>query len=154
MNIPPPTPRWITLALLLIVPALLALAACGGDDGNSGGATFQPGNLTNPDGVPTATPWTDAPDVLILDPDNIKPLPPDNPNPTETPEATPEPTGGDPGICGETYTVIAGDFLTAIGEKCGVNWELIAELNPDIDPSSLSIGQVLNMPSPDDGNTE
>ncbi len=148
---PPLPPRWITLALLLLVPALLALAACGDDD--DGGSTFEPGNLTDPERVPTATPWTDAPDVVILDPDNINPLPPDNPNQSE-PTAAPEPSGGDPGVCGDTYTVEAGDMLVGIGEKCGVDWELIAELNPDVDPASLSIGQVLNMPSPDDDETE
>ncbi len=148
---PPPPPRWTTLALLLLVPALLALAACGGDD--DGGSTFEPGNLTNPDSVPTATPWTTAPDLVILDPDNINPLPPDNPNQTE-PAETDAPAGGDPGVCGDTYTVEAGDFLTTIGDKCGVDWELIAELNPDVDSASLSIGQVLIMPSADDGETE
>ena len=148
---PPPPPRWITLALLLLVPALLALAACGDDD--DGGSTFEPGNLTDPDSVPTATPWTEAPDVVILDPDNINPLPPDNPNQTEPTEA-PDPGSGEPGVCGETYTVEAGDFLTTIGDKCGVDWELIAELNPDVDPASLSIGQVLILPPPDDSETE
>ena len=136
---------------MLSVPVLLALAACGGDD--DGGSTFEPGNLSDPDDVPTATPWTNAPDIVILDPDNISPLPPDNPNPVE-PTETPEPNGGEPGVCGDTYTVEAGDFLTSIGEKCGVDWELIAQLNPDVDPASLSIGQVLILPPPDDGETE
>ena len=148
---PPPPPRWITLALLLFVPALLALAACGGDD--DGGSTFELGNLTDPDSVPTATPWTTAPDLVILDPDNISPLPPDNPNQTE-PSETDAPDGGEPGVCGDTYTVEAGDVLVSIGDKCGVDWELIAELNPDVDPASLSIGQVLILPPPDDGETE
>ncbi len=148
---PPLPPRWITLTLFLLVPALLALAACGGDD--DGGSPFEPGNLTDSEQVPTATPWTNAPDVVILDPDNINPLPPDNPNQTEPTETT-EPNGGEPGDCGDTYTVEAGDMLVGIGEKCGVDWELIAELNPDVDPASLSIGQVLNMPSPDDAETE
>lgn len=147
---PPPSSRWITLALLLLVPALLALGACGGDDDDG---TFEPGNLTNPDSVPTATPWAEIPDVVILDPDNINPLSPDNPNETE-PTATPEPIEGEPGACGETYTIEAGDTLQAIGEKCGVEWELIAELNPEVDPANLTIGEVLIMPPPDDDETE
>ncbi len=148
---PPPLSRWITLALLLLVPALLALGACGGDDDGDG--AFEPGNLTNPDSVPTATPWTEIPDVVILDPDNINPLSPDNPNQTE-PTPTPEPIAGEPGVCGETYTIVAGDTLQAIGEKCGVEWELIAELNPEVDPANLVIGDVLIMPPPVDVETE
>ncbi len=147
---PPPSFRWITLALLLFVPALLALAACGGDDDDG---MFEPGNLTDPDSVPTATPWTEIPDVVILDPDNINPLSPENPIPAD-PTPTPEPTSAEPGDCGDTYTVEAGDTFQVIGEKCGVEWQLIAEANPDVESTSLSIGQVLIMPPPDDGETE
>ncbi len=151
MNIPPPPPRLIALAPLLLVPALLALAACGGDD--DGGGTFEPGNLTNSERVPTATPWTDTPELVILDPDNINPLPPDNPNQTEPTEA-PEPNGGEPGVCGDTYTVVSGDTTFDIADRCGVSADDIIALNPDIDPASLSIGQVLNMPSADSDDTE
>ena len=147
---PPPSFRWITFALVLLVPALVALAACGGDDDDG---TFEPGNLTDPDSVPSATPWTDVPDVVILDPDNTNPLPPDSPNQAE-PTETPEPIAAEPGACGETYTVEAGDTFQVIGEKCGVDWQLIAELNPDVDSTALSIGQVLILPPPDDGETE
>ena len=147
---PPPSFRWITFAPVLLVPAPLALAACGGDDDDG---TFEPGNLTDPDSVPSATPWTDVPDVVILDPDNINPLPPDSPNQAE-PTETPEPIAAEPGACGETYTVEAGDTFQVIGEKCGVDWQLIAELNPDVDSTSLSIGQVLILPPPADAQTE
>lgn len=141
---PPPAPRWITLALLLLVPALLPLAGCGGDD--DGGSTFEPGNLTQPEGVPTATPWTDPPEVFILDPENINPLPPDSPN-ESGPTATPAANGGEPGVCGDTYTVVGGDTTFGIADKCGVSADDIIALNPDIDAANLSIGQVLNMPS-------
>ncbi len=150
VKMPSLSSRWITLALLLFVPALLALAACGGDDDDG---TFEPGNLTDPDSVPTASPWTEIPDVVILDPDNINPLSPDNPIPAD-PTSTPEPTSAEPGDCGDTYTVEAGDTFQVIGDKCGVEWQLIAEANPDVESTSLSIGQVLIMPPPDDGGTE
>jgi LysM repeat protein len=132
----------VVVALLLLVPALLALAACGGDDDDD---SFQPGRLTDPESVPTATTWASPPNVVILDPDNIQPLPPDGAGAGGV-TPTPTPAVGEPGVCGETYTVEAGDLLVTIGEKCGVDWELIAELNPDVEPGSLSVGQVLNMP--------
>jgi hypothetical protein len=136
---------------LLLVPALLALSGCGGDD--DGGSTFEPGNLTNPGDVPTATPWIDPPEVVILNPDNINPLPPDSPDqngPSETPAAD----GGEPGVCGDTYTVVAGDTTFGIADKCGVSADDIIALNPDIDAANLSIGQVLNLPSPGDDENQ
>jgi LysM repeat protein len=140
---PPRNP--VGLCLLLLVPALLALAACGGDDDDGG--TFQPGRLTDPERVPTATPWEIPPDVVILDPDNISPLPPDNPN-TGEPSPTTEPEPGEPGICGDTYTVISGDTVFGIAEKCGVDAQAIIDANPQVEnPASLSVGDVLNMPA-------
>jgi hypothetical protein len=141
-------PRKLTLLSLLVVLPLLALAACGDDDDDGG--TFQPGQLTDPEEAPTSTPWAgdEAPEIVVLDPNNIQPLPPDNPgNPEPSATAAPEP--GEPGVCGETYTVEAGDFLVTIGEKCGVDWEEIAALNPEVDPAALTPGDVLIMPPAD-----
>ncbi|HUF54625.1 MAG TPA: LysM domain-containing protein [Dehalococcoidia bacterium] len=148
-------PRKLTLLRLLIfVPALLAaIAACGGDDDDD--TTFQPGRLTDPEEAPTSTPWAGdkAPEVVVLDPNNISPLPPDNPgNPEPEPTVAPEP--GEPGVCGETYTVEAGDLLVTIGEKCGVPWEEIAALNPEVDANALTVGEVLIMPAADSGEGE
>lgn len=151
-----PPRKFVLITMLLLLPALLAVAACGGDDDDDD-TSFQPGRLTDPEEAPTATPWDSPPEVVVLDPDNIQPLPPDNPtvdgggNGDGGGEPTEEPQAGEPGVCGETYTVEAGDLLVDIGEKCGVDWNEILELNPDIDPAALSIGQVLIMPSPDDG---
>lgn len=142
---------------LLLLAAAVAIAACGGgDDDDDGG---QVGNLTNPDNVPTATPWEEAPEVVILDPNNIEPLPPDSPGGDDNdgdngePTVTPEP--GEPGVCGETYTVEAGDTMFGIAAKCDVDSQLLIEANPDVDPGSLNIGDVIILPespvSPDDG---
>jgi len=137
-----PPHKLVTIALLLLVPALLALAACGGDDDDD---SFQPGRLTDPESVPTATTWASPPNVVILDPDNIQPLPPDGSGGGGgTP--TPTPAAGEPGVCGDTYTVEGGDTTFGIALKCGVDAQAIIDLNPDIDPASLSVGQVLNMP--------
>ena len=55
----------ITLAL-----AVLLATACGGGDG--GGRTA--GRLTDPRTVPTATPWADAPEPIILEPGALTPI--------------------------------------------------------------------------------
>lgn len=148
---PPLSLRWVSFALLLTVPVLLALAACGGDDDDDD--TFQPGRLTDPETVATATPWEAPPEVLILDPNNINPLPPNDPN-TSEPSPTATADGGEPGVCGDTYTVVSGDTTFGIAEKCGVEAQAIIDLNPDIDPANLSIDQVLIMPSPDAGSDD
>jgi LysM repeat protein len=129
----------------LIVPlasVLLIVAACGGDDDDSGSV---PGQLTDPNTVPTATPWADAPEVIILDPENIQPLPPSQPEGGES-GSSPTPAAGEPGDCGTTYVVVAGDTTFGIAEKCGVEVDAIEAANPDIDIRSLTIGQEINMP--------
>lgn len=138
-------PRKLFLALLFLIAALAVMAACGGGDDDDGGNTFDRGQLTDPQTVPTVTPWQQLPDPILLDPNNIQPLPPTDPNsqPAE-PTASPEP--GEPGVCGETYTVVAGDTTFGIADKCGVDAQAIIDANPDIDPASLSPGDVLILP--------
>lgn len=45
----------------------------------------------------------------------------------------------------ETYTVQEGDTLSGIAVKTGVPVERIADLNPELDPQSLSTGQVVKL---------
>lgn len=49
---------------------------------------------------------------------------------------------------GHTYTVVAGDNLTKIGEKYGISWNQIYEANRDIlsDPDKIYPGQELKIP--------
>ena len=135
-------PPRILVPIWLVALAALALAvACGGgDDSNS---PAQHGALTDPQNVPTATPWQNLPDVVQLDPSNLATLPPQQPN-----AATPAPTAapGEPGVCGATYTVVSGDTTFGIADKCGVDADDIIAANQDIDPRSLTVGQVLKMP--------
>jgi LysM repeat protein len=131
-----------TRPLLLVLPALLVIAACGGGDDDSGSL---PGQLTDPQTVPTATPWDEAPEVIVLDPENIQPLPPSQPD-GGSENSTATPAAGEPGECGETYTVVAGDTTFGIAEKCGVSVDGIEAANPDIDIRSLTIGQEINLP--------
>jgi len=48
-----------------------------------------------------------------------------------------------------TYTVVAGDNLSKIGEKYGISWNAIYEANRDIikDPDMIHPGQELKIPS-------
>ncbi len=132
------TPRFLILALFA---PLLILAACGGGDDDSGSL---PGQLTDPETVPTATPWDESPDVVILDPENIQSLPPTQPEGGDG--GSPTPAAGEPGACGEIYIVVAGDTTFGIADKCGVSADDIEAANPDIDIRSLSIGQEINLP--------
>ena len=44
-----------------------------------------------------------------------------------------------------TYTVEPGDTPSGIAEKTGVSLETIEELNPDLDPESLSVGDEIRI---------
>ncbi len=48
-----------------------------------------------------------------------------------------------------TYTVVAGDNLTKIGEKYGLTWQQVYDANRDIihDPDMIHPGQELKIPS-------
>lgn len=124
----------------------IAAAACGGDDSSD----FQPGRLTDPKDVPTATPWAqgDAPEVIPIDPDSIKPI---------SAEATPPPStgsgetsSGEPGVCGETYTIKSDDTLFDIARKCEVSLDDLKAANPGLDPATLRIGQTIELPPKDE----
>ncbi len=55
---------------------------------------------------------------------------------------------GQPGICGPTYVVRPGDWLSKIARNCNTTVEAILALNPNItDPDAISTGMVLNMPT-------
>jgi LysM repeat protein len=50
-------------------------------------------------------------------------------------------------VCGATYTVKPGDYLTKIARTCGVSYSDLLKANPWItNPSLLYTGQVLNIP--------
>ena len=44
-----------------------------------------------------------------------------------------------------TYTVRPGDTLALISERTGVSVEELQELNPDIDPNSLTVGDKIKL---------
>ncbi|HEY8584726.1 MAG TPA: LysM domain-containing protein [Capillimicrobium sp.] len=45
----------------------------------------------------------------------------------------------------KTYTVQTGDILSTVSEQTGVSVEELQELNPDVDPQALQVGQVLKL---------
>jgi LysM repeat protein len=44
-----------------------------------------------------------------------------------------------------TYTVKSGDILSTVAERTGVSVERLQELNPDVDPNALQVGQKLKL---------
>ena len=45
----------------------------------------------------------------------------------------------------KTYTVKAGDTASGIAEEAGMDLETLMELNPELDPASLSPGQKIRL---------
>ena len=138
MRATPMTARMLLLPLSALALGLLLVAACGGD----GDGSPPPGNLTDPGSVPTATPWTNPPEPIILEPDILTPIIQDE-------GETDEDQNGNqvtPVECGDTYTVQSGDVPSAIAEKCGVDVTDLLELNGIDDPTTLHVGQELKIP--------
>lgn len=71
-----------------------------------------------------------------------------SPQPTATATATPtaKPKDTKPEASGETYVVEPGDTPTSIAESEGVDVDDLLELNPDIDPAGLTVGEELDLP--------
>lgn len=123
--------------LLVLALGLLLAAACGGD-----GEEQAIGGLTDPRTVPTATPWTEAPDPIFLEPDALTPIAPENGETDGEGDGT-TPVAGE---CGETYVVQEGDVPFTIAEQCGVSVDDLLQLNGISDPTSLFVGQELQIP--------
>ena len=137
------TPRSLfpTVVLSLLL-ALGLLAACGGGAEQQGPRR---GQLTDPRSVPTATPWLQPPDVIILEPGAITPL--SGGGQQAGGPSGPEASGtAAPGQCGKTYTIKEGDYPSSIAEKCGVSLQALLDANPGIEPTNLHIGDVLKIP--------
>jgi LysM repeat protein len=50
--------------------------------------------------------------------------------------------------CGDTYTVVKGDYLTKIAKACGVTYSALLKANPEIkNPNLVYVGQVIRIKS-------
>jgi LysM repeat protein len=65
---------------------------------------------------------------------------------TATPTATPEKEESSSKAKRKTYTVKAGDTASGIAEKNNIDLETMYELNPELDPDTLSPGQKIRLP--------
>jgi hypothetical protein len=137
------TPRSTILFSVLIVLASAALAACGGGGDNK--EEFRPGDLTNPRDVPTVTPWPSPPEIRVIDPNAIQPLPSTGPPIGSGDGASPSPSAA-AGQCPAQYTVVSGDSPSVIADRCGVTTQAILDANPGLDPRAMFPGQVINIP--------
>jgi LysM repeat protein len=65
----------------------------------------------------------------------------------DAPEGGDEPQAGDEAAEGEgeTYTIQAGDSLSTIAARTGVDVETLLELNPDAEPQQLQAGEELEL---------
>ena len=131
------------LGTALFVILVVVLVTGGGSGGSESDAEV--GSLTNPQDAPTASPWDQPPEVLLLDPNAIPTLPVAN-APTPTPAAATE--GGEPGVCAPKFTVASGDTFSAIATKCGSTTQAMRDANPGVDPLTIRPGQVVNVPAP------
>jgi LysM repeat protein len=64
---------------------------------------------------------------------------------TATPTETPEGKQSTKKKKTKTYTVKAGDTASAIAEEAGMDLQTLLELNPDLDPSTLSPGEKIRL---------
>src|SRR5271154_6951243 len=57
-------------------------------------------------------------------------------------------------VGGSTYTVVSGDTLFAIASAAGISLASLESANPDVVPTSLQVGQVINIPTTPDGSND
>ena len=98
-------------------------------------ATLEP--TPTPEPQPAAQTSTPVPATPVA----VTPVPTPVPTPGPDPSPTPEPPSAP-----IDYTIVAGDTLSDIAESFGVTLDAILELNPDLDPDTLQIGQIILVP--------
>ena len=76
-------------------------------------------------------------------------------SPLQTPEGLVPLTTPLPSPTPFTYTVQKGDTMSTIAQQFGVSLDELQAANPEVNPSAMSVGQVLKIPSnPDNPSGE
>src|SRR3989304_7507970 len=94
--------------VLFVILVVVLVAGGGGGESDS---EAEIGQLTNPQDVPTAPPWDQPPEVIILDPNAITPI--------GVGEPTPVPIEGAAGGGGPKNTMASGDTFSSVAGKGG-----------------------------------
>ena len=103
-----------------------------------------PAEVTEPETLPApeeVLPEPVTPEVPS-EPETVTPEVPSEPAPEPVPQPQPVVEAG-------TYTVQPGDTLSAIGERFGVPFQVIARANGIANPDMINVGQVLRIPPAD-----
>ncbi|MGI6209922.1 MAG: LysM peptidoglycan-binding domain-containing protein [Anaerolineae bacterium] len=141
-----PVALTMTIVLAAIAGGMLWLSGQLGSAQSAPTATIPPAALETPTAPPTFTP-TVTPTATPSPTPTATATPTPRPTATPTPQPTPTPTP-------VTYTVEAGDTLSAIARALGVPLQALIDANELEDPSRLSIGQVLIVPQPESTPSE
>ena len=84
---------------------------------------------------------------VIPSPSTLIPFATSTPAPTQTPESLIVADTPLPSPTPFTYTIQAGDTISTIALKFGVSMDDLQAANPEISPNTMSIGQVIKIPS-------
>lgn len=101
--------------------------------------------------VANTAPVVDADDVIEVPAPTFVDPEPEAPQTVDTPAAPLPKIENAPvvpvaPVSDKTYTVKAGDTISAIAIAHGVKWEEIVSMNPDVNPNKMKIGTVLVLP--------
>ncbi len=141
--------RWVR-PLVGAAAAVLVVGACGsGDDGEDAVATST--SVTAFPTIPPITTATTAAPPTTVNPNAGPTFPP--PPSTTVAGASPGSTaaGGGSGDAAGTYTVKAGDYLSGIAKKLGVDFNALLEVNGFTSDSLIVPGQKIKVPSGGNG---
>ena len=99
---------------------------------------------SKPTATPTITPTATFTNTTLPTDTPTVTLTPTEVPPTETPLPTETPTISGP----SWYVVQEGDTMTGIAEKFGIDLIVLLNMNPNIDPNTIKVGDKIIIPAP------